>query len=191
MLGGNECQNDTRNVNGRNGSERKHGALVRNVTAKTVLNTNKQDVDKMSRRHRRDGHSHKKSQPHYKPHRHVTQQKPKTYTLSQKLKYRMKKLNKGFERKLKQTEKNARIRRLGRERERHIRRREEAITQRIEREHGVEPPTTAERVFDRDAVALARKAKETLRAKSNVDPVAEGGEYLNNLMFGGMKKKGK
>lgn len=129
----------------------------------------------MSRRH------HKNS-----PSRH------KKYTLGQKILYKTKKtakkLNRGFEKKLKQTERNIRRREYSRERYAQWKRREEARTRQMENEAGIEQPSVAERVIDKKTIASARKVKDQFKTKANIDPAVEGGKYLNSILFGNKRK---
>ena len=116
----------------------------------------------------------------------------KKYTLGQRLQYKakktMRKLNRGFEKKLRQTEKNIRRREYSRERYRQWKRREEAQTRMLEDEAGIQQPTTPQRVFGKKTVEQAKQVKQIFKEKSNVDPMSEGQDYLNTLMFGKKRK---
>lgn len=118
--------------------------------------------------------------------------KHKKYTLGQKILHKTKKtatkLNRGFEKKLKQTERNIRKREYSRERYTQWKRRQEAQTVAMEKEAGIEQPSVAERIIDKKNIEAAQKMKERFKAKSNIDPAVEGGAYLNDLLFGKKRK---
>jgi hypothetical protein len=144
-------------------------------------------------------HHHHYSKPRYNKQQSRPRYKPKQkYTLKEKVLYKTKKfatkLNRGFEKKLKQTERNTRQRRYEREKERHWNRRQEAVTQQYESRAGIGQQSIPEQIFDKDIYSAATKAKKQVaQMATEKQPSQNPMDMGFGMMFGiggsGKKKK--